>query len=383
MLKRIGIVTGTRAEYGLLSRTIELLQSNSDFQTVVFTCGTHLAPEFGYTIQELSEHGVQNIEPVEMLLSSKSRAGVAKSVGLACISFADAFSRQDLDGVLLLGDRYEVLAAAQTAMFLEIPVVHIHGGEVTEGAFDDAIRHSITKMANIHFPVAEQFAERIKQLGESEDSVFVVGSPGVDNILNSPRMNQSELEQSLGFSLSKNLALVTYHPVTKASNSQENDIEPLVSAIRNNPNLQYVITFPNADGGGAQIIEQWKTIEHLNNVHIVPSLGFIRYLSIMEHVSCVIGNSSSGIIEAPSFNTVTLNIGTRQLGRPRAQSVIDLAMNEQVITEVLQKIANSEEIVNFEKNINPYGKGGTAELVVKLLSELDLPSYLNKSFRDI
>lgn len=382
MIKTIGIVTGTRAEYGLLSRTIKLLQNDVRFYTYVFACGAHLSPEFGYTITELEDNSVQNIIPVEMLMSSASRVGIAKSVGIATMSFADAFSRQKLDAIMILGDRYEMLAAAQAAMFLDIPLIHIHGGEVTEGAFDDAIRHSITKMANIHFPVAEEFAARIRQLGENTKSIFVVGSPGVDNILNAPRMEKSKLEESIGFKIEGPLALVTYHPVTKAQNSNENDIAPLVEAIKNNPQLTYVITYPNADGGGKDIIEQWQTIAHLDNVEIVPSLGFIRYLSLMEFVDCVIGNSSSGIIEAPSFYVSTVNIGTRQHGRPRASSVIDVDMNEKNISAAIAKSCDSSFKVDLKSIESPYGQGGTARIVVDILSELDLSSFSIKTFTD-
>ncbi len=382
MIKTIGIVTGTRAEYGLLSRTISLLQNDKRFNTRVFACGAHLSPEFGHTITELEDNGVDNIISVEMLLSSSSRVGIAKSVGLAIMSFADAFSREKLDAILVLGDRYEILAAAQAAMFLDIPLVHMHGGEVTEGAFDDAIRHSITKMANIHFPATKDFAKRIRQLGESEKSIFVVGSPGVDNIVNATRLTKCKLEESLGFNLDGLIALVTYHPVTKTRNSSENDIEPLLKAIKNNPQVTYVITYPNADGGGNDIIKQWQTIAHLNNVQIVPSLGFRRYLSLMELVACVIGNSSSGIIEAPSFHVGAINIGTRQYGRPRAESVIDVDMDENIISTAIAKCCNDAFRLSLKNIQNPYGLGGTADAVINLLAKLDLSSFNIKTFTD-
>lgn len=383
MIKTIGVVTGTRAEYGLLSRIIGLLQDDERFNIFVFACGAHLSPEFGYTITELEVNGVENIIPVEMLMSSTSRVGIAKSVGIATIGFADAFSREKLDAIMILGDRYEILAAAQTAMFLDIPLVHIHGGEVTEGAFDDAIRHSITKMANIHFPVADDFAARIRQLGENAKSIFVVGSPGIDNILNTPRLEKKRLEESLGFKLDGAVALVTYHPVTKAANSNENNIAPLVEAIKNNPQLTYVVTYPNADGGGNDIVEQWQSIANLDNVKMIPSLGFMRYLSLMEFVDCVIGNSSSGIIEAPSFFVSTINIGTRQQGRPRASSVIDVDMDKKSISTAIRNCYNGafkKSLINVE---NPYGQGGAAKAIVEKLFELDLSSFGIKKFMDV
>lgn len=380
-MKSIGIVTGTRAEYGLLAKTIELLQSNIQFDTRIFVCGAHLSPEHGYTISELKENNVQNIVPVEMLMSSATRVGIAKSVGIATMSFADAFSREKLDAIMVLGDRYEILAAAQAAMFLNIPLIHIHGGEVTEGAFDDAIRHSITKMANIHFPATKMFAKRIRQLGENPDNIFVVGAPGIDNIYSMQRMNKTELENSLGFKFVRPIALVTYHPVTKAENEDENNITPLVNAIRNNPQLDYIITFPNADGGGEKIIDHWYTIKN-SNVHLIPSLGFKRYLSLMEYVDCVVGNSSSGIIEAPSFHVGTINIGTRQDGRPRAGSVIDVEMNESAISAAIHKCCQPDFKVYLNSVENPYGKGGTSEMIVKILSTLNFADYSIKKFVD-
>jgi UDP-hydrolysing UDP-N-acetyl-D-glucosamine 2-epimerase len=381
-MRLIGIVTGTRAEYGLLSRTIKLLQNHENFDTRIFACGAHLSPEHGNTISELEDCGIKNIVPVEMLISSATRVGIAKSVGIATMSFADAFSRENLDAIMVLGDRYEILAAAQAAMFLDIPLIHIHGGEVTEGAFDDAIRHSITKMANIHFPAAKEFSERIFQLGEDPKSVFVVGSPGIDNIVNTPRMNQNELEASLGFKLNNPIALVTYHPVTKTQVLNENNITPLVDAIKNNPKLTYIITFPNADGGGREIIEKWQSIEHLDNVYLVPSLGFVRYLSLMEHVDCVIGNSSSGIIEAPSFRVGTVNIGTRQNGRPKAASVIDVIMEEESISNAIEECCQLNFKEKLLKLVNPYGQGGTAQMIVKLLSQLNFDNFKIKTFMD-
>lgn len=382
-IKNIGIVTGTRAEYGLLSRTIELLQKDDRFNVYIFVCGTHLSPEFGFTIEELEKNGVKNITPVEMLMSSASRVGIAKSVGIATMGFADAFSRQKLDAIMVLGDRYEILAAAQTAMFLDICLIHIHGGEVTEGAFDDAIRHSITKMANIHFPSTEVFSKRIRQLGESENSIFIVGSPGVDNIINAQRMSRSDLEESLGFNLDNNLALVTYHPVTKAKHCNENNMYPLIEAIKENQQLDYIVTYPNADGAGKEIIEQWESIAHLDNVRIVPSLGFDRYLSLMELVDCVIGNSSSGIIEAPSFNVTTVNIGSRQAGRPKASSIIDVDMNKERISEAIARSSDSLYKESLRGTINPYGQGGAAAIIVDLLSRIDFKLFKLKKFMDV
>lgn len=382
MKKKIGVVTGTRADFGLLYRTICMLQADNRFETTIFACGTHLSPEYGMTVSELESKGIENIVKVEMLLSTSSRVGIAKSVGLATISFADAFSKENLDCLLILGDRYEILAAAQCAMFLNIPIAHIHGGEVTEGAFDDCIRHSITKMANIHFPVAQQFANRIKQLGEPESSIFVVGAPGVDNILNEPKLSLSELEDGLGFSIKKPCALVTYHPVTKTKNNKENDIASLVDAIKETPELNYIITYPNADGCGKEIIEQWNKIKDLSNVHIVPSLGFLKYLCVMEYVDCVIGNSSSGIIEAPSYNVGTINIGSRQNGRPKSELILDVAMDKEAIKHAISTCCSEEFKNKAISSTNPYREGDTAKTIVSTLGSLNFSSFSIKKFVD-
>lgn len=383
MAKSIGIVTGTRAEYGLLSRLIKALQSDDRFSTTVFACGAHLSPEHGYTLSEIENDGVENIVPLEMLMSSASKVGVVKSVGMATIGFADAFTHQLLDAVVVLGDRYEILAASQAAMLLGIPLIHIHGGEVTEGAFDDAIRHSISKMANIHFPATEEFANRLKQLGEQDSSIFVVGSPGVDNILNGSRIDKAELESSLGFKCEGRLCLVTYHPVTRAKDTAENDISPLVQSIENNSDFTYIITYPNADGGGENIIAKWQSIAHLDNVHIVPSLGFKRYLSVMQYVDCVIGNSSSGIIETPSFNVSTINIGTRQNGRPRAESIMDISMDKVQISKMLKAVKESKDRGKSLDVVNPYGNGGAVDKMVDILASIDFNDFLIKSFSDL
>ena len=382
MAKSIGIVTGTRAEYGLLSRLIKALQSDDRFNTTVFVCGAHLSPEHGYTLSEIENDGIENIVVVEMLMSSVSKVGIVKSVGLATMGFADAFPRESLDAVIVLGDRYEILAASQAVMLLGIPLIHIHGGEVTEGAFDDAIRHSISKMANIHFPATEEFANRLKQLGEQQNSIFTVGSPGVDNIVNGPVMDKAELERSLGFNCEGRLCLVTYHPVTRAKDTAENDISPLVESIKKNSDFTYIITYPNADGGGEGIIALWQSIANLENVHLIPSLGFKRYLSVMKYVDCVIGNSSSGIIEAPTFNVATINIGTRQDGRPRATSVMDIPMDEVQISKMLKVVKESKESGEKLDVVNPYGNGGAVGKMVDILASVDFNDFLIKSFSD-
>ncbi len=381
-IKRIGFVTGTRADYGLLSKTIHLVQQDSRFEGLVFVCGTHFSENYGNTINELRDDGVDNIVPVEMLLSSSSMVGTAKSMGLAVLGFTDAFSYNQLDAIIILGDRYEALAAAQTAMVLGIPIVHIHGGEITEGAFDDGIRHAITKMANIHFVATSTFARRVCQLGENEDAVFVVGAPGLDNINSEQPLSKAAIFSELGLDTKRPVSLVTYHPVTRAMDVNENDIYPLIESIKENSDMNYVITYPNADGGGDEIIRQWQSISKADNIKLVPSLGTRNYLSLMKYATAVIGNSSSGIIEAPSFKISTINIGTRQRGRPRALSVIDVDMNQSAISDAIKLSCNKNYKQKLQTTVNPYGQGDAALQIIELLAQLNFADYQLKSFVD-
>jgi UDP-hydrolysing UDP-N-acetyl-D-glucosamine 2-epimerase len=381
-MRRIGVVTGTRADFGLLSRTILLLQKKQGIETVVFACGTHLSPEYGLTISELKESRVENIIPIEMLLSSSSRVGIAKSTGLATIGFADAFENNNLDCLLVLGDRFEIFAAAQAALFLGIPIAHIHGGEVTEGAFDEALRHSISKMASIHFPATESFAKRLMQLGEQPSQIFVTGAPGIDNILHASRVNDTDLKGVLTFkNLEAPLFLVTYHPVTRGV-AKENDITPLLNVIRERVEINFLVTYPNADGEGALMIKQWLGLTNLNNVILYPSLGFKRYLAVMEQATAVLGNSSSGLIEAPSFRIPTINIGTRQKGRPKSCSVIDTSMNDTALMNAIDKALDTDFIFQCTQAVNPYGEGNASEKIVNILSEIDLSNCQSKPFYD-
>lgn len=382
-MKKIGVVTGTRADFGLLSRTILLLQDTQNIESVVFACGTHLSPEYGYTVSELKESGVKNIIPIEMLLSSSTRIGVAKSTGLATISFADAFSYQNLDCVLVLGDRFEIFAAAQAALFLDIPLAHIHGGEVTEGAFDEALRHSISKMASIHFPATDAFAKRLMQLGEQPSKIFVTGAPGIDNILNANNFDKIDLTSVLKFKdQNAPLFLVTYHPVTNGLPG-ENDITPLLSLIKERKDINFLVTYPNADGDGAKMISQWLELTNMDNVSICPSLGFKRYLAVMKQAACVMGNSSSGLIEAPSFKIPVINIGTRQKGRPKSCSVIDTIMEESSLNQAVNQAIDSGFTSLCKEALNPYGEGNASKKIVKVLSEMKLDTLTPKQFYNL
>lgn len=381
MTSKIGIFTGTRADFGLLYRTIHLLQNDKRFDTAVFVTGSHLSPEYGMTISEIEEAGIINIIPVEILISSSSRVGVAKTSGIATIAFADAFSRENLDCIIILGDRYEALSAAQTAMLLDIPIAHIHGGEVTHGAFDDSIRHAISKLANIHFPATKQFAQRLIQLGESEESIFISGSPGVDNIINGKRMSKEKLSKLINLDKGRKICLVTYHPVTRATQENENDVTQLIDAMEEMDYLDFIVTYPNADGG-EDIIKELKKLSKTKNIILVPSLGFEAYLTIMENVECVIGNSSSGLLEAPSFGVGTVNIGTRQSGRPKSPTVIDTSMNKNEIITAVNECCDDKFKSMAKHAKNPYGDGNASKRILEVLSSINFKDFSIKKFVD-
>ncbi|MEO2281127.1 UDP-N-acetylglucosamine 2-epimerase [Pseudoalteromonas pernae] len=378
-MKKIAIVTGTRADFGLLCPIILKLQQDTEIDTIVYACGSHFSPEFGMTISEVYDNGVKNVRSIEMLLSSSSKVGVAKSTGLAVISFTDAFAADKPDCVLLLGDRYETFAAAQASFLLDIPIAHIHGGEVTEGAFDDGLRHCISKMASVHFCAAEQFSQRLQRLGEFPSSIHVVGAPGVDNILSARAADEHELAEVLNFPSNGPLMLVTYHPVTRGGDD-ENNITPLINVIALHRQYNFIVTYPNADGPGAEMIAQWQVLAQYPHVRLVPSLGFKRYLGVMGRAACVLGNSSSGLIEAPSFKVPTINIGTRQHGRPRSETVIDTPMQQEAIEQALQQATSESFKQVCEQAVNPYGQGNCAQKVVDILAALDFRQMQHLGF---
>lgn len=386
-MKRIAVFTGTRAEYGLLHPLLKLLKKDDEVDLKLIVTGTHLSPEFGLTYKQIEEDGFNIDEKIEVLLSSDTATGVAKSVGLAVISYSDALTRLDAEMIIILGDRYEALAMAQTAMLLRIPIVHLHGGEITEGAYDDAIRHAITKLSHLHFASNEQHRKRIIQLGESPDRVFNVGAIGLDNIFNAPLMSKDELAESINFDLTKPFFLLTYHPVTLASEDPIKSFNTIITAIDSFPHYNVIVTYPNADDGGRKIIsciEAWAaTAKNKERIKVVPSLGFKRYLSAVKYSSTVIGNSSSGVIEVPSLNVSSVNIGERQKGRISAPSVLHCPVDKQQIIEAIQNsIEITDELKAGTKTVkNPYGNGDTSKKIVELL-KITSPD-IQKKFFDI
>ena len=314
---KICVVTGSRAEYGLLSRLMQMIQEDSGLKLQVIATNMHLSPEFGLTYQEIEKDGFFINKKVEMLLSSDTANGTAKSVGLATIGFADAYEDLKPDLLLVLGDRYEILSAVTTALFYKIPVAHLHGGEITEGAYDDAIRHAITKMSHLHFTSTEEYRKRVIQLGENPERVFNVGAIGIDNIKHLKLLSRDVLERELQFLLKEQTILVTYHPVTLDENDTRMQFQCLLNVLNDRQDIRIIFTLPNSDTGGRVIIPMIQDFVKCNKDRAIAfaSLGSLRYLSVLRCVSAVVGNSSSGIIEAPSFGIPTLNIGNRQKGR--------------------------------------------------------------------
>lgn len=370
--RKVAVFTGTRAEYGLLYWLMKDIQNDEDLALQVLVSGMHLSPEFGNTWQQIEEDGFFIDEKIEILLSSDSPVGTAKSVGLGILGFADALSRLRPDVLVILGDRFEALAASQTAMFLRIPVFHLHGGEITEGAYDDAIRHAITKFSYLHGTSTEEHKNRVIQLGEDPSRVANVGAIGLDHLKRGKFMSLEELSVSLNFPLKKPYVVVTYHPVTLGNEPPEESFNALLDALDEFPDLQIIITYPNADDGGRKIIPLLEAYaaKMPARVKAIPSMGQVRYLSAVKHALAVVGNSSSGIIEVPAFDVPTVNIGVRQKGRISAQSVLNCDATRESISKALSRAISRSYISEGAKISNPYGQGDTSAKVIKMIKSM-------------
>lgn len=381
-MRRICIVTGSRAEWGLLSRLAGMIAEDHDLELQIIATNMHLSSEFGLTYRDIEKNGFVIDKKVEMLLSSDTANATTKSVGLGIIGFADAYEDLKPDLLLVLGDRYEILAAVTAALFYKIPVAHLHGGEITEGAYDDSIRHAITKMSHLHFTSTEEYRKRVIQLGESPERVLYTGAIGVDNIKNLKLLSKKELENSLGFTIEDKTILVTYHPVTLDKVSAEKQIKNLLEALIEMPELRILFTLPNSDTDGRIIIQKISEFVALNKMRSIalPSLGQLRYLSALQFVDAVVGNSSSGILEVPSFGKSTLNIGDRQKGRIAAKSVVNCGIGKEDIKMGLAKVLSRTEPLNFD---NPYEKKGTADQILSVIKSYPLSDLIRKSFYNL
>jgi len=383
-MKKICVVTGTRAEFGLLSPLMKQFKENKNFQQQIIVTGMHLSPEFGLTYKQIENEGYTIDEKVELLLSSDSKIATVKSTGLGLISFPDVYERLQPDLIIVVGDRYEILSAVIAGYFLNIPIAHLHGGETTEGAIDEGIRHAITKMAYLHFTSLETYRKRVIQLGESPERVFNVGAIGLDTIKNTDFMTLEMLSKSLDINLKSPFLLITYHPETISDTSEEEQMEQFFKALDNFPSISLLFTLPNSDAGGRKIISLINEFaQQRDNAYVFSSLGQKRYFSAVKLCEAVIGNSSSGIIEVPSFHKPTINIGARQKGRVAADSVINCQPSEQSITNSLQKALGDDFKKLCETVINPYGDGETTEKIIKVITEQINEINLKKEFFNI
>lgn len=385
--RKICVVTGTRAEYGIMSRLMHALKLDDRVELQIIATNMHLSPEFGMTIDEIVKDGFSVDKKIEMLLSSDTAVGTVKSMGLASIGFADAYQELNPDLILILGDRYEMLMAASAALIFGIPVAHLHGGEITEGAYDDAIRHAITKLSYLHFTSTEEYRNNVIQMGEAPDRVFLVGALGAENIEQSSVMPLEVLEKSLDFELGDNFLLVTFHPVTKEPGQAERQINELQKALEQLPEYYRILfTLPNSDNDGRVIthnINEWSQ-RAKGRVKVVTSLGRERYYSALKHCKAVIGNSSSGLCEAPSFRKPTLNIGIRQQGRAQGNTIVNCRADYYSISRGLSKVLSSEFYEYIQLNgTNPYAKKDTLNSIIQELTSVSLPSPVFKHFYKI
>ena len=386
--RKICVVTTSRADFGLLLGLLKAIQADSALRLQVIASGMHLAPEFGLTVREIEAEGVKLGRRIDLQLTGGSGLANAKSIGRGVVGFADALAELQPAIVVLLGDRFELFAPAIAALMLRIPIAHIHGGERSEGAIDESVRHAITKMASLHFPATESYRQRIIQMGETRERVFNFGAPGLDQIYGTPLLTRGQLEQELGLSLQDPVALVTYHPATHDPGSVDTQVRHLAGAITASK-LNAVFTMANADAQGARINARLRSLceQTPGRFKWIPHLGHRRYLSCMEHFAVMVGNSSSGLTEAPSFRLPVVNIGDRQRGRIRAANVIDVPCSKEAILRGIKRAISSRFRASLRGMLNPYDRfrdGRASERIKNVLKRVSLSDdLLKKSFNDL
>lgn len=385
-MKKIVILTATRAEYGLLKPLMTGMLADPYYDVRIAVTGMHLSPEFGSTVKEIEYDGLSIDKKIEILLSSDTPVALSKSMGLAMISFSEYFEELKPDALIVLGDRFETLAVCAASTNARIPIFHLHGGEATEGVIDEAFRHSITKMSYLHFTSTEVYRKRVIQMGESPSRVFNVGAMGVENALSIDMMSLDELEESIGFKLGNKYAVGTFHPVTLENATAEQQTKELLSALSQHQDLTYLFTKANADTDGRVINKLLEEYSHdHNNLHLIDSLGMKRYLSAVKYARFVIGNSSSGLVEVPSFHIPTINIGDRQRGRITGTTVITCNPDKESIDRAIRKATDQNFLNSIKDAVNPYGDGHTSEKIMGRIKDFFINDKIDikKKFYDI
>lgn len=370
MLKKVAVVTATRAEYGMLKNVIDKIEKSVELELCLLVTGTHLVSEYGMTVGEIEQDGYPIAEKIDVLLASDTPVSVSKTMGMTMISFAEVFERQKPDCLLVLGDRYEILAVCSAAMNAGIPIAHISGGETTQGAIDESIRHCITKMSYLHFAACEVYRQRIIQLGEEPDRVYNFGDVGLESVRLVPMMSRQELEQSIDFLLDKPYMSVTFHPVTLEVQAAEQQMQELLDALDEFHDMKFIFTKANADAGGRKINKMIDSFvaEH-DNCAAYASLGIKRYVNLLRFSEGMIGNSSSGIREAPTIGIPTVNIGNRQKGRLQADSILNCAPEKEEIIRTVRESQRQSFKERARNTVNPYGDGNASERIVQTITE--------------
>ena len=382
--RKICVVTSSRADYGLLKSLISCLDSDPKFNLQLIATGMHLLPKFGNTYKEIETDGFKIDYKIKMLLNSDTAEAIIKSMGKGSINFADVLVKIKPDLIIVLGDRFEILTVASSALIASIPIAHLHGGESTEGLIDEAIRHSITKMSHLHFVATENYRKKVIQLGEQPNRVFNVGGLGVDRIKNTKLLKKKEIEKILNFKFANKNLLVTFHPVTLEKNNEESHFKQLLLALKLLKDTNIIFTLPNADKNGQIIIKLIKNFVRKNsNAKSFSSLGQLNYLSCIQFIDGVIGNSSSGLLEIPTFKKGTINIGERQKGRVQASSIINCRPEKRSIELAIKKLYSKKFKLQLRKTINPYGNGGATKKIIKVIKNFNLDGILKKEFYNL
>ena len=383
-MKKICVITGGRPDYGLLREAMIRILDSSELRLQLIATGMHLSPEFGNTKDQILDDGFTIDWEIESIVSSDTPSAVIKSIGLGMIGFSDAIRTLKPDCVLVLGDRYEIFSGVVASMVAGVPVGHIHGGEITEGSIDENMRHAITKMAHLHFVAAEEYRNRVIQLGEQPERVYTVGALGVDGITRLQLLDWQSLTSQLGLQNCKKNVLVTFHPVTIEYGASEKHLEEVLGALSELDNTQIIFSLPNSDAEGRVLQRKIKEFaDSRENAKVFASLGQLRYLSCLRHVDCVIGNSSSGLIEAPTLKTATINVGDRQLGRLKADSILDCAPKKPEILAAIRSVYTPKMRQILLDVTNPYGEGCASSAIVEILEREPLDGFLRKPFFDM